>query len=129
VLHRTLTIVKLLYDEWGGLNEQQVSELLVKIPFAFPRLQDPVACFCIAEILGDRLVDARALQILFNFSTIDDPSKRGLAAYGLGLWASNANNPTECRMAVCRLLELANDPIKEVRAEAKGALRRARAEA
>ena len=123
-LNDSWRLPRFLANNWAQLTEPQQEELRPLLTASFDRFQDWMGAFVIAEILGERYSDERALQTLIKLSQTSTLPARALVAHGLqALAAAHSQRPLRDR-AIASLKALASSDSEQVRKEASEALSR-----
>jgi len=113
-----------LENMWDLLSGPQKGRLLPVLECAYPMLKDWMAWFVISELLGEYFMNEESLEVLNRLKTIEPEGPRSLVPHGFEHIAKDSKEPDLAKRAYLILLQMRNDPSKEVRDEVELSLRR-----
>lgn len=127
-LQASWQLLKVFYDNWEYLTEQQRSELLEALEVSFGYYKDWMSCFVITEILGELYADDRALRTLRRLRNERSDVARSMVPHGLEHIAIGSTDRGLARRAFAELVDMRTDEAASVRDEVGQSLGRLRQE-
>lgn len=110
-------ITKLVLDNWEFLTETQKTRIVGMTRTILCAFHDDTASYCVAELLGEKVGNQVALQILKDASTDPNENCRVIAACGLRRLGFDGLTKELRSEAAKRLHEMKHDPSEAVRHE------------
>lgn len=108
--------------EWNAFSEAQIEKLLPVLENSYEGFKDWMSQYLITGILGAKLADERAFNILLNLKNVENELPRSLVSHGLEELIRNTKEKMLADKAYAVLLEMRNDPSELVQDEVEEAI-------